>query len=143
LLKEIKMTSIILDEICRLFGPDFKTDPIFQEAFDQNANQRLAEIGDCVLNLIVKEKEYRCSDSTSQSINDAQQRYATKNRNQRILNSDLDFTEFLVAKGCTSPVGHIGLDRADAFMEAIIGALFLERNYDTAKKFTIKILELQ
>jgi dsRNA-specific ribonuclease len=136
------MASIILNEIRKFVGLNFETIPIFQEAFNQNANQKIAEVGDCVLNLVVKEKAYKKPGSTSESINDAQKIEASKRRNQEMLNKDPEFTEFLKKMGCTSPIGNIGLDRADTFIEAVIGAVFLETNYDKAKKFTNKILEL-
>lgn len=136
------MTSIILTELKMIIGLNFAAIPVFQEAFCQDTNQKLAEVGDCVLNLIVKEKAYNKTGSTSKSITDAQQVEASKRRNQELLNKDMEFTEFLKNRGCTSPVGKIGLDRADTFVEAVIGAVFLETNYDKAKEFTKKILEL-
>jgi dsRNA-specific ribonuclease len=53
---------------------------------------------------------------------------------QGILNQDKGFTQYLIKEhGCTSPAGKIGLERADDFMEAIIGAVFLTNGYKTSK----------
>jgi hypothetical protein len=41
----------------------------------------------------------------------------------------MEFTRFLIDNyNCNSPVGKIGLERSDAFIEAIIGAIFLEKD---------------
>jgi dsRNA-specific ribonuclease len=136
------MTSIFIDELTSIFGKDLENHPILKTAFDIKTNQSIAEIGDCVLNLVIKELAFYKSNSTPESITKAQQDYANKYRNQEFLNKDVEFTRLLVRK-CQSPVGNIGLKRSDTFVEAIIGAVFISNDYETTKTFVKKTLELK
>jgi len=102
----------------------------------------MALIGDSVLNLVVKLDKYKESSSSPGDIDDARKDLARKNVMQAILNNDVAFTKYLIKEHkCTSPVGNIGLQRADDFMEAIIGAIFLTKGYKSSKKYVLKILK--
>ena len=69
-------------------------------------------------------------------------RFAVKKANQKTLNQDIEFTKYLIENGFTkSPVGGIGLDKADRFFEAIIGAVYVEFGYDEAEKFVFTLLK--
>ena len=57
-------------------------------------------------------------------------------------NNDILFTQYLRKNhDCSSPVGKIGLKRADDFMEALIGAIFITKGYKESKKYVLKILQ--
>ncbi len=135
------MNSFILEYLHEVYG-DKLLNPQMKIAFTQGKNKRLALIGDSILNLVVKLQEFEDPDSTTGTIDDARQLHADKHTMQDILNEDRTFTKYLIDEHeCTSPVGKIGLNRADDFMEAIIGAIFLTKGYKTSKKYVLKILE--
>lgn len=135
------MNSFILEYLHEVYG-DKLLNPQMKIAFTQGKNKRLALIGDSILNLVVKLQEFEDPDSTTGTIDDARQLQANKKIMQGILNKDTAFTKYLIKEhGCTSPAGKIGLERADDFMEAIIGAIFLKKGYKTSKKYVLKILE--
>lgn len=122
------MSSPILSKIQKIMGSEFKTNPRFNEAFRQDKNRRLAQIGDSLLSLFIREREYWKPNSTAQDIEVAKQKVVTKDKMRNIVNGDIEFTRYLVKEhGCTSPIGNIGLERSDAFIEAIIGAIFVEK----------------
>ena len=53
--------------------------------------------------------------------------FTEKKMNQITLNHDREFTKFLVENDFTrSQIGGIGLEKADRFYEAVIGAIFVE-----------------
>ena len=135
------MNSFILDYLHVIFGENMLC-PQIKIAFSQGKNKRLALIGDSILNLVVKLREYEDKKSTAESIDDARQSQANKKIMQGILNKDIPFTQYLRQNHCcTSPAGKIGLERADDFMEAIIGAIFLAKGYRASNNYVLKILE--
>ena len=135
------MNSFILEYLHEIFGENVLC-PQIKIAFSQGKNKRLALIGDSVLNLVVKLREFEDKKSTAESIDDARQLHANKTIMQSILNKDTAFTQYLINNhSCTSPAGKIGLKRADDFMEAIIGAIFLTKGYKASKKYVLKILQ--
>ena len=114
------MNSYILSYLHEIFGEKLHN-PDLQIALSQGKNRRLALIGDSILNLVVKLEKYENSSSSPEDIDDARKDLAKKKVMQAILNDDVVFTKYLKDKhNCTSPVGNIGLHRADDFMEAII-----------------------
>jgi len=135
------MDSFILEYLHEIYGEKILNLQM-KIAFTQGKNKRLALIGDSILNLVVKLQEFEDLNSTTESIDDARQLHADKHAMQDILNEDRTFTKYLIDEHeCTSPVGKIGLNRADDFMEAIIGVIFLTKGYKIAKKYVLKILE--
>jgi len=121
---------------------DDLNDPDLQTAFSQGKNRRMALIGDSILNLVVKLEKYEELNSSPEDIHNAGKDLAKKKAMQAILNKDVAFTKYLKEKHeCTSPVGNIGLQRADDFMEAIIGAIFLTKGYKISKQYVLKILQ--
>jgi len=135
------MSSFILEYLHEIFGENILC-PQIKIAFSQGKNKRLALIGDSILNLVVKLREYEGNNSTAESIDDSRQLHANKKTLQGILNKDINFTQYLRQNhGCTSPAGKIGLERADDFMEAIIGAIFLTKGYKASKTYVLKILQ--
>ncbi|MFX0125957.1 MAG: ribonuclease III domain-containing protein [Candidatus Hodarchaeota archaeon] len=138
------MEKSFLSYLQGLFESDFFYNKYLQEAFSQNENKNLAEIGDSVLNLVIRMNEYSKHYATPDSIDEARQIYASKKALQRVLNQDVEFTEFLIHNyKCTSPPGKIGLERSDDFMEAIIGAIYLSKDMKAVSKFIITFLDIQ
>jgi dsRNA-specific ribonuclease len=135
------MNSFILEYLREIFGIELDN-PDLQIALTQDKNKRLALIGDSVLNLVVKLREYEKPNTTAGTIDKARQLLANKKILQKILNQDKSFTEFLKKEyGCTSPVGKIGLERADDFMEAIIGTIFLTKGFEMSQRYVNQILK--
>jgi len=136
------MEKSILGYLQDLFESDFSNE-FLQEAFDQDENKCLAEVGDSILDLVIRMIEYRKPDATPKSIDNARQKYASKKALQSVLNGDREFTEYLIeCHGCTSPPGHIGLERSDDYIEAIIGATFLIKGLKAACDFSKILLNL-
>ena len=128
-----RANSYILGYLQDIFG-DNLLNPDLQIAFSQGRNKRLALIGDSILNLVVKLEKYEEPNFKPESIDDARKQNANKKIMQDILNQDKTFTEYLKKEHkCSSPVGNIGLERADDYMEAIIGAIFLRKRYARAR----------
>ena len=135
------MTSIFLENIQRYFGEEFTSDPFVKEALTKTFgnNLPLAEVGDCVLSLVVKNLAYQKKGDTK-FLNDMVEKYAKNTKNQEYLNSDIEFSNFLCDNYTGSPVGNIGKDIADAFYEALIGAVFIQHGFKAAQKYVINIL---
>jgi len=135
------MNSYILSYLHEIFGENL-LNPDLLVAFTQGNNRRLALIGDSILNLVVKLEKFEELCSLPEDIDNARQDLAKKKAMQAILNQDVVFTKYLKEKHeCTSPIGNIGLQRADDFMEAIIGAIFLQKGYKVSKQYALKILQ--
>jgi len=125
-----------------LFGEDFIDNPSVEEALTQedDTNRALAIIGDSVLNLVINNLAYRKSYCPA-CINWIRERLAEKKTNQKLLNKDKEFTKYLVDNEHTkSPVGGIGLEKADRFYEALIGAMYVQKGFKVAENFVCDLL---
>lgn len=70
------------------------------------------------------------------------QKFADKKINQKLLNDDKEFIRYLVNNGYTkSPMGGIGLEKADRFYEAIIGIVYIEKGFKEAESFVELLLK--
>ena len=135
--------SVFLNELQKLFGNKLLKNPSLSEALTQNEdyNRPLAMIGDSVLDLVVNKVAYHEKKKTVY-MDCIRKRYAVKKSNQKTLNQDIEFTKYLIDNEFTnSPVGGIGLDKADRFFEAIIGAVYVELGYDETEKFVFTLLK--
>ena len=137
------MDSFFIDSIGKHFGYHFEENITIVEAFTQadDTNRPLGVIGDCILDGVVNHLAYqRNKDPTY--LDACRKKYADKIANQRYLNSDFEFTRYLVEKGFTqSPIGGIGREKADRFYEAVIGAIYIEHGYEAARRHIIDILK--
>lgn len=111
-------------------------------AFNHNENRKLAELGDGVLDLVIKENEYHKPGSDQATIDKVRQDYANRDKMKEILNDDHQFSKHLKEKGCTSPIGNFGKERCDAFIEATIAAIYLDKGYEAAKEFIITTFKI-
>ena len=74
-------------------------------------------------------------------IDNARKKFADKEANKKILNQDFVFTTFLRENKYTrSPASGIGKDKADRFVEGLIGAIYFSKGYKETKAFTLDIL---
>ena len=136
--------SIFLTYLKEIFGEDFIDNRILSESFTQNedVNRPLAIVGDSVLNLVVNKKAY-CKSKNPKYLDVVRKKFAEKKANQKTLNQDIEFTKFLVENKFTkSPIGGIGLEKADRFFEAIIGAVFIEHDFEVAEQFVITLMKV-
>lgn len=136
------MGSRFLSNLIEVFGLGFNDNPRIREALtqDEDLNRSLAIIGDSVLNLVVNNIAYH-HDKEPEAMDLLRKQLAGKKANQRCLNRDVEFTRYLVGNGFTrSPIGGIGLEKADRFFEAIIGAVYLEHDFGVAEEFVINII---
>ena len=127
----------IQKEIIAILGSDFELKPHLKEALNHQDNKKLAEIGDSVLSLIVRIDAYDKPDSNPESMETHKQRLVTKRKMKEILNSDKEFTEYVIMKyGFPNENGIIGLNRSDALMEGLVGAIFLEKENESRSGFS-------
>lgn len=71
------MEKSILTYLQKIFESNL-SNKYLQEAFVQDENRRLAEVGDSVLDLVIRIMEYNKPNATPKSINKARQKYASK-----------------------------------------------------------------
>lgn len=136
------MESVFLNNLERLFGKNFRNIPLISEALHEtdDLNRALAEVGDSVLNLIVKKVAYEHKKDPTY-IDKARQKFAEKEANKKMLNQDCVFTTFLREENYTkSPSSGVGKEKADRFVEGLIGAIYFSKGYEKAKVFTLEIL---
>ena len=129
------MTELILNFLIKLYGPDLLDEKLL-EALSFKTNRKLAQIGDSVLDLIIFESAYRNPNSRPQSMDNLRQKEGKKEANQQILKKDNELTQYLLKNDYEqNPQGKIGKDRSDAYLEAIIGAIYLTKGLCESKKF--------
>jgi len=132
----------IFRELSRIFGEDILDDKI-QEALSFKNNQKLAELGDSVLDLVIHEHEYKKPDSKARTMDTLRQKIGTKKNNQKILNDDKRLQQLIIKNDYNqNPPKTIGLIRSDRYMEAIIGAIFIRKSLSEARKFVRHIYEI-
>jgi len=137
------MTAFFLAHLRELFGENFIDNTSVKEAFTQNndMNRPLAVIGDSVLNLVVNYLAFSNSKNPIY-IDRMRKKFADKKTNQKLLNEDKEFVQYLVNNRYTmSPIGGIGLEKADRFYEAVIGAVYVEKGFEEAEKFVCLLLK--
>ena len=137
------MKPDILELLHSIIGANFEDSYYLSEALCCENNQKLAEIGDSVLNLTLRKFEYSHPNSTPQTMDDLRQKLGKKKKMKEILNSDKQFVEYLRDERGYIIHDFVGLNRSDTIMEAMIGAIFLELGFVNAEKFTHQILDLR
>ena len=135
------MTTSILEYLNKLYDNDLSSKNL-GIAFNHNENKALAEVGDGVLDLVLKENEYQKPGSDQTTIDKVRQDYANRDKMKEILNNDHQFSKHLKEKGCTSPIGNFGKERCDAFIEATIAAIYLDKGYQAAKEFILTTFKI-
>jgi len=133
----------IFRELIRIFGEDLLDDKI-QEALSFVYNQKLAELGDSVLDLVIQEHEYKKLDSSAGTMDGLRQEVGTKKNNQKILNNDKRLQRHIIENDYKqNPPEKIGLIRSDRYMEAMIGAIFLRKGLLEVRKFVRRIYDIK
>ena len=136
------MSNIIIKFLYGLFWSKLEDEKI-QEALTHGANKKLAQIGDSVLNLVIYETEYKASQSTAGTMDSLRQSQGRRKKNQEILFNDKILTDYLLERDyIQNPQRKIGLLRADAYMEAIIGAIYLTVGLGEARTFIMEMYNL-
>lgn len=129
------MAGRILPFLKNLYGPELNSEKIW-EALSFPKNIKLAQIGDSVLDLIILESEYRNPDSEPESMDNLRKKEGKKETNQKMLKKDYELTQYLLNSDYEqNPQGIIGKERSDAYMEAIIGVIYLTKGLFESKKF--------
>jgi dsRNA-specific ribonuclease len=114
-----------------------------KEALSHSTNKSLAGIGDSVLDLVIREKEYLTPGSNPKSMDALRQSKGKRKKNQEILEQDKQLTDYLLERDYSqNPQGKIGLNRSDQYMEAIIGAIYLTSGLSDSRKFIEEIYGL-
>jgi len=136
------MKTSILRYLNKLYNQDLTTENL-NLAFNQEENKKLAELGDAILDMVLREHEYNRSGSTAETMDKVRQDYANRDKMKKILNNDHPFSKHLKEKGCTSPIGNFGKERCDAFIEATIAAIYFDKGYEAAKEFILTIFNVE
>ena len=136
------MGSVFIDNLKSFFGESYSENKYVKEALHDldDQNGPIALLGDCILNLTVKQiAYYKCKDS--EYIDDMRQNYADRSTNKKVLNQDAEFVDFLVPDYVKIGDDHeIGAKKVDRFLEGLIGAVYLSKGFETATQFTKSIL---
>jgi len=136
-------SEYIFRELIRIFGEDLLDDKI-QEALSFKNNQKLAELGDSVLDLVIQEHAYKKPDSSAGTMDSLRQEVGTKKKNQKILNKDKRLQRLIIENDYKqNQPEKIGLIRSDRYMEAIIGAIFLRKGLLEVRKFVRRIYDIK
>ena len=137
------MNGPILTFLNNLYGQNLNTEKI-REALSFSTNKKLAQIGDSNLDLIILESEYRNPISEPRSMDNLRKKEGKRETNQNILKKDHELTQYLLNSDYEqNPQGIIGKERSDAYMEAIIGAIYLTNGLCESKKFVEMIYGLK
>jgi hypothetical protein len=137
------MVSVFLDNLRVIIGPDFRDNSFVEEALTDKGdkNRSLAIIGDSILDLVVNQKAYSRK-KDAEYIDDMRQSLADKEATKILLNQDKEFVAFLGRKYVSiGTQGEIGFDKANRFVEALIGAVYKYKGFNAAVLFTTIILE--
>lgn len=127
----------MLDYLKELYGYNFP-DKYLREAFTQDENRNLAELGDSILDLVIYEYAYNLKEAKPQSLDEARQSIAKNSDLKCLFNRETALKRYLRKKWkCNSPLQTFGKERASAFLEAIIGAIYLSYDLCEARKFII------
>jgi len=132
----------MLDYLKDLYANNFP-DKFLQEAFTQNENRNLAELGDSILDLVIYEYVYNLEEAKPKSLDKARQNIAKNSDLKIILNRETALKQYLRDKWrCSSPLKEFGKERASAFLEAIIGAIYLSYDLCEASRFIKRFFPL-
>lgn len=132
----------MLDYLKVLYADNFP-DKYLREAFTQDENRNLAELGDSILDLVIYEHAYNLEEAKQKSLDKARQSIA-KNSDLKILfNRETPLKQYLREEwGCSSPIHEFGKEHASAFLEAIIGAIYLSYDLSEASRFIYRFFPL-
>jgi hypothetical protein len=103
----------IFNYLNELYNQDLSSENL-NIVFNHHENRKLAELGDGVLDLVLKEHEYSKLGSTQATMDKVRQDNANRDKMKEILNGYSQFSQHLKEKGCTSPIGNFGKERCDA-----------------------------
>ena len=137
------MVSVFLDNLRQIFGEEFSENSFIDEALTDkdDKNRSLAMIGDSLLDLVVTQKAYS-KDKDPENMDKVRQKLADKVAIKDILNQDKEFVEYLGTHYMSiGPQGEIGYEKANRFVEAIIGAVYKSNGFEASVRFTKTILK--
>lgn len=107
-------------------------------------NERLEFLGDAVLELIVAEKLYQSCDSSDEGELTILRAALVKRDTLAVVAKRLALGEFLfLGKGEEAGGGRRKTVNLACAMEAVIGAIYLDRGWNTTRKVVLKIFEPQ
>ena len=128
----------ILEEILRIFD-DGLEDELVSKALCFERNQGLAVLGDAVLDLVICEFTGPVFDP--EEINRVRQGYAKREDHRKMINGD-ELKQVIIESDYQQPSKNIGLKRADRYVEALIGAVYLKsRDIDEVMRFVYSIYQ--
>ena len=116
----------LLKKVKEAFGGNLEDEKL-QEALCFDKNQGLAGVGNDVLDLCNSLMQYKSGHSDH--IDSNRQSLFTRDNHRTIVNSDPELVEHLIVTDYKdNNQKQIGLERADRYLEAIIGALYLKED---------------
>lgn len=128
----------ILSLIRRKFGEDLDQD-VIRKALSYPENKLLARVGNDALDLCNSLLLFDL-DHFSNHVENTQVVNVTRSNHSIIVNQDKEFVNFLIDYDYESNnQRRIGVDRADTYIEAIIGAIFLKDGLEGVASFTSQI----
>jgi len=131
----------------QMFHYRFKDDTLLQTALTHrshsaNNNERLEFLGDAVLDLVISELLYQFYSEQTEGSLSRMRSNLVKGDTLAVLAKELNLGDYLVlGKGENTSGGRERLSLLSNALEAIIGAIFLDGGYLTAKNVIIKIFD--
>jgi dsRNA-specific ribonuclease len=130
--------GVIFTQIQELFGE--KLDNItIKEALTYPDNKRLAKIGDTVLDLVNHTTSYHEKLTPEMMAQYKELNYSQSNHT-RLLNEDQELVRYLLENDYDEyTIENIGEDRADAYLEAILGAIYVTFRTEKSYRFVEQV----
>ena len=110
----------------------------YANAYRMKSNERLEYLGDAVLQLIVTEWQYAILSTASEGVmTKERQRLVCKNALESAVDA-LKIERYLLVYGKKQNVGE---KTTSSLFESVVGAMYLDGGYDSAKKFVLQAQE--
>ncbi len=107
----------------------------YANAYGDKSNERLEYLGDSVLQLVVTEWQYAVLSTASEGVmTKERQRLVCKNALESAVDA-LDIERYLRVYGKRQNVGE---KTTSSLFESVVGAIYLDGGYESAKKFILK-----
>jgi hypothetical protein len=128
----------IFSKIQELFGQELQNS-IIKEALTYPNNSSLAKIGDTVLDLINHTTAYN-EKYTPEMMAKFKETSFTKVNHTKLVNDDKEFVRYLLDNDYEEYTAEtIGIERSDAYLEAILGAIWMRLTPKEAYLFVMEV----
>jgi len=129
-----------IDLFLRKIFENYLEEEKIKEALSFKENQKLALLGDKVLDLILIEHEYNNPKANSESIHIFKEKHHRRKENQILLKRDECLSNYILNNDYEqNPQNKIGVIRSDRYIEALIGVIYHTNGLNKAREFVKEI----